>query len=92
MVKDRERPTHRQVSAARQQEVDEEEELLYGSSSNDRLGDLLAGDNEKKGDDDEEEGEGWQRHLRIAPPTYWLVTVRANGNLELYSVPDFTLR
>ena len=92
LLKDRERPTHRQVSAARQQEVDEEEELLYGGSSSDRLGDTLAGEGERKVDEDQEQEEGWRRHLRSAPATYWLATVRANGNLELYSVPDFTLR
>ena len=91
LLKDRERPTHRQVSAARQQEVDEEEELLYGGSSNDRLGDTLAGEGERKLDEEEDE-EGWRRHLRSSPATFWLATVRGNGNLELYSVPDFTLR
>ena len=93
LLKDRERPTHRQVSAARQQEVDEEEELLYGGSSSDRLGDTLAGEGERRVDEEQEmEEEGWRRHLRSSPATYWLATVRANGNLELYSVPDFTLR
>jgi hypothetical protein len=35
---------------------------------------------------------GASGRLEVAvPPTYWFVTVRANGNFELYSLPDFTL-
>ena len=40
----------------------------------------------------EEGGEAWRRHLEESPVTFWLTGVRDNGNLELYSVPDFTLR
>ena len=57
------------------------------------MGDTLAGEGERRVDEEQEmEEEGWRRHLRSSPATYWLATVRANGNLELYSVPDFTLR
>ena len=40
----------------------------------------------------EEGGEAWRRQLEESPVTFWLTGVRDNGNLELYSVPDFTLR
>ena len=40
----------------------------------------------------EEGGEAWRRHLEESPVTFWLTGVRDNGNLELYSVPDFKLR
>ena len=36
--------------------------------------------------------EGWRKHLETVKITYWCVGVRQNGNFELYSVPDFTLR
>jgi hypothetical protein len=39
-----------------------------------------------------QEDESWKRHLEPVTPTYWLVAVRQNGNFELYSMPDFTLR
>ena len=28
----------------------------------------------------------------VTPTYYWLVGVRENGNMELYSLPDFSLR
>ena len=77
LLKDRERPTHRQVSAARQQEADEEEELFYGDSSSDGRGDTL-GEGERKVDEDQEQEAGWRQHLRSASATYGLTTVRAN--------------
>ena len=39
-----------------------------------------------------QEDDSWKRHLEPVTPTYWLVAVRQNGNFELYSMPDFTLR
>ena len=86
LTRGKERLTHRQASAARLQELDEEDELLYGAST-ERLEGGAAGE-EGKG----EEEEGWRRFAQPINPTYWLVTVRANGNLELYSVPDCSLR
>ena len=39
-----------------------------------------------------EEEEAWRKHLEVVTPTFWLVGVRENGNLELYSVKDFKLK
>lgn len=88
LTRGKDRLTHRQVSAARLQELDEEDELLYGGS-NDRVEPGMFGEENRKVG---EERETWRRHLDPVTPTYWLVTVRSNGNFEMYSVPDFTLR
>ena len=68
------------------EDLDDEDELLYGSS------DYTVGMFGVSGDKGGEEEEAWRRHLEESPHTFWLVAVRENGNLELYSVPDFTLR
>lgn len=33
----------------------------------------------------------WKKYLTAAKPTYWLFVVRANSNMEIYSIPDFKL-
>ena len=40
----------------------------------------------------EKEEEGWRKHFDPVKTTFWFIGVRQNGNFELYSVPDFTLR
>ena len=42
-------------------------------------------------DQSQEEEEPWMRHLDEVTPTYWLVGVSENGDMELYSVQDFSL-
>ena len=37
-------------------------------------------------DQSQEEEEPWMRHLDEVTPTYWLVGVRENGNMELCTV------
>lgn len=90
LARGRQRLTHRQQSAARLQELDEEDELLYGGGGKERTEPGGFGEEPRRGGGGAEEA--WRRHLEPVPPTYWLVTVRANGNFELYSLPDFTLR
>ena len=79
LARGRQRLTHRQ------QELDEEDELLYGGGGKGRT---EPGEEPRRGGRTEE---AWRRHLEPVPPTYLLVTVRAKGNFELYSLPDFTL-
>ena len=70
------------------EDLDDEDELLYGSSdfSVGMFG--VSGANDKS----TEEEEAWRKHLEVVSPTFCLVGVRENGNLELYSVKDFTLK
>ena len=73
---------------SKNEDLDDEDELLYGSS------DFAVGMFGVSGGPDkstEEEEEGWRKHLEVVAPTFWLVGVRENGDLELYSVPDFKL-
>ena len=70
------------------EDLDDEDELLYGSSDY-TVGMFGVGGQDKAG---EEGTEAWRTHLEESPVTFWLIGVRENGNLELYSVPDFTLR
>ena len=84
----KEKKPSRQESVSKSQELDEEDELLYGSSN------IPSGMFNSSGllDQSQEEEEPWARHRDPVTPTYWLVAVRENGNFELYSVPDFSLR
>ena len=68
----------------RTQKLDEEDELLYGSAD--------AGGGGGVQDQSQEDEEPWMRHLEEVTPTYWLVGVRENSNMELCSVPDFSLK
>ena len=83
------------ASKSTQQELDDEDELLYGSSEA-SVG--MFGTPSQPGKEDfdmerkEEEEEWYQRHFRPISSTFWLCGVKQNGNLELYSMPDFTLR
>jgi len=75
------------------EDLDDEDELLYGSSEA-QIGMFISGeekDTQKEVEVDKEQ-ESWQRYFDQVKKTFWLVTLRQNGNLELYSVPDFTLR
>ncbi|CAG2059625.1 unnamed protein product, partial [Timema podura] len=31
----------------------------------------------------------WKKYLQEIKPTYWLFLVRENGNMEMYTLPDF---
>ena len=72
------------------EDLDEEDELLYGSSdySVGMFGVSGAADKDKSFDEDEP----WRKHLETVTPTFWMVGVRDNGYLQLFSVPDFILR
>merc|ERR1719427_218227 len=82
----KEKKMGRQASLNKIQDLDEEDELLYGSS------DAPPGFSGGLLDQSQEEEEPWMRHLDPVTPTYWLVAIRENGNFELYSIPDFSLR
>jgi cleavage and polyadenylation specificity factor subunit 1 len=33
----------------------------------------------------------WHKYLQEVKPTYWILLTRDNGNLEIYTLPDFRL-
>ena len=72
------------------EDLDDEDELLYGSS--DYTVGMFGVSGPGGADKSFEEEESWRRHLEEVAPTFWLAGVRDSGNLELYSVPDFTVR
>jgi len=74
-------------------DLDEEDELLYGTSEA-QVGMFSDVKLETNGDTDDiqEADEAWRRHLEPVKKSFWFVAIRENGNFELYSVPDFTLR
>merc|ERR1719228_259456 len=76
------------TNSDKNEDLDDEDELLYGSS------DYTVGMFGVSGNHDKsfEEEEQWRKYLEDVPPTFWMVAVRENGNLEIYSVPDFTVR
>ena len=78
-------------ASSKKEDLDDEDELLYGSS------DFTVGMFGVSGaagahDKSMEEEESWRKYLEVVTPTFWMIGVRENGNLELYSIPDFTMR
>ncbi|XP_023327813.1 cleavage and polyadenylation specificity factor subunit 1 [Eurytemora carolleeae] len=89
-LSNKEKQTRNTENKKQPKDLDEEDELLYGSGEA-QVGMFSEGgidDNDENQDNDE----GWRKHLEPVKITYWCVGVRQNGNFELYSVPDFTLR
>lgn len=68
--------------------VEDEEDLLYGDAGSafkvTSMVDMALEANKKSSD-------WWRKFLVTPKATYWLVVVRENGNLELYSMPDLKL-
>ena len=74
-------------NSSKNEDLDDEDELLYGTTDYSVGMFGVSG-----GDKSIDEEETWRKHLEVVTPTFWLVGVRENGNLELYTVPDFKLR
>lgn len=70
-------------------ELDDEDEMLYGNA------DISVFDPPKTFDpqasQEKNQNNWWKKWQKDVRPTYWLVGVRENGNLELYTLPDFRL-
>lgn len=68
--------------------VEDEEDLLYGESGSkfkmQTMVDMTLASNTQRSD-------WWRRFLQPIKPSYWLLVMRDNGNLEIYSVPDLKL-
>ncbi|XP_037944960.1 cleavage and polyadenylation specificity factor subunit 1 [Teleopsis dalmanni] len=68
--------------------IEDEEDLLYGESGNafkmNSMADLAKQSKQKNSD-------WWRRLLTQFKPTYWLITARESGTLEIYSMPDMKL-
>ena len=78
-------------ASSKKEDLDDEDELLYGSSDYTvgMFGVTGAGGAHDK---TTEEEEAWRKYLEDVTPTFWMIGVRENGNLEMYSIPDFTMR
>ena len=75
------------VTEAVNADIDDEDELLYGESAPS----LFEKEKEKKNNSAKEFG-SWKKFLTTPPKTYWSFALRENGNLEIMSLPDFTLK
>lgn len=78
--------------------LEDEDILLYGDVPSGVFEGGGGGDDDEQDEDASSVAPGagaasdWRRHLRVIPPTYWLLMLRENGSLEVYSLPNFTLR
>lgn len=79
------------------EEIDDLDELLYGDSDvNAIVGASIKNPpppsqtDDQKEPDVEEEEIGYRR-VKEQAPTYWLFLTRADGSLEIYSIPDIAL-
>ncbi|KAG7154434.1 Cleavage and polyadenylation specificity factor subunit 1-like 2 [Homarus americanus] len=70
-------------------ELDDEDEMLYGNT------DISVFDPPKtftpQASQEKNQNNWWKKWQKEVRPTYWLVGVRENGNLELYTLPDVRL-
>ncbi|CAG0890026.1 unnamed protein product [Darwinula stevensoni] len=76
-------------TAEAKKELDEEE-ILYGDSGTKEVNPFVSITFTSDSDN-----QGTNRRMtltRDTRPTYWVALARENGNLELYSIPDFNLR
>uniref|UniRef100_A0A1B0CNG3 Uncharacterized protein n=1 Tax=Lutzomyia longipalpis TaxID=7200 RepID=A0A1B0CNG3_LUTLO len=68
--------------------VEDEEDLLYGDAGNSfkvtSMAEMAVGSKATG-------NEWWRKYMQTSKPTYWLFVARANGNLEIYSMPDLKL-
>ena len=70
-------------------DVDDEDELLYGESAP-SLFDKAA--HEAKDNSDDTGTKSWKKYLKTPKVTYWTIAVKENGNLEVMSLPDFSVK
>ena len=71
-------------------EIDDEDELLYGESAP-SLFEKAAHETNSKAED-YDANHSWKKFLQNHKPTYWALIYRENGNLEIMSLPDFTVK
>ncbi|KAK3856715.1 hypothetical protein Pcinc_036978 [Petrolisthes cinctipes] len=88
--KDREKaPKIFRSDAEIKKELDDEDEMLYGSTN------MSVFDPPKTFDpqaaQDKNQNNWWKKWQKDIRPSYWLVGVRENGSLEIFSLPDFKL-
>ncbi|KAK8376849.1 hypothetical protein O3P69_010050 [Scylla paramamosain] len=70
-------------------ELDDEDEMLYGNT------DISVFDPPKtfnpQAGQEKTKNDWWRKWQKEIRPSYWLVGVRDNGDLEIYTLPDFKL-
>lgn len=71
-------------------DVDDEDELLYGESAP-SLFDKAANEAKDSGGDDNNT-KSWKKYLKTPKVTYWTIALKENGNLEIMSLPDFSVK
>ena len=70
-------------------DVDDEDDLLYGESAP-SLFEKAA--NEAKDSSDDTNTKSWKKYLKTPKVTYWTIALKENGNLEVMSLPDFSVK
>ncbi|XP_018335377.1 cleavage and polyadenylation specificity factor subunit 1 [Agrilus planipennis] len=79
-------PSHLVKEQETKSEVENEEDLLYGDNSDFKMPSLNPPPPKPK-----VFFNWWKKYFVEFRPTYWLLVVRENSNLEIYSVPEFKL-
>lgn len=69
---------------------EDEDDLLYGDSAPSLFSEAAAA--AAVSSKPSKPVPSWVKFLKPPKPTYWAVGLRDNGNLEVMSLPDFTLR
>lgn len=81
------------IEEAMKKEVDDEDEMLYGESDTPLFEKTTAQEkqNHLGGTAAEKDTLWWKKYLQEVKPSYWVFIARENGNLEIYTLPDFRL-
>ncbi|XP_067007220.1 cleavage and polyadenylation specificity factor subunit 1 isoform X2 [Anabrus simplex] len=75
-------------------QVDDEDEMLYGETDAPKFEPPVINEQPITGtvnSAEEKDIPWWHKYMQEVKPTYWVLIARDNGNLELYTLPDFRL-
>ncbi|XP_060807779.1 cleavage and polyadenylation specificity factor subunit 1 [Amyelois transitella] len=74
-------------------ELNDDDELLYGGDQMTpaSMASIMLAEQSKNPGVPRRVSRWWKKYLADVKPTYWLLVVRSNGNLELYSLPEMKL-
>lgn len=84
-------------AAGNANEAEDEDDLLYGDSAPDlftsaSVTTAAVKSLQEKFNKSHKQQPSWTKYLKHPDATYWAIGLRENGNLEIMSLPDFTLK
>ncbi|CAB4055468.1 CPSF1 [Lepeophtheirus salmonis] len=72
--------------------IENEDDLLYGDSAPEVFTNVLSNLEKPVSSNSKDKKSNWNRHFTTVQPSFWALGIRDNGDLEIYSLPNFTLK